>query len=190
MYSGMFLGECFPSHDCAMVYFANCKFWTTYFVVCIQPLWGCLLLLLLVKKIGSRVSFLDPSVRRNVPTMNIPENKKCYVIFRLSSAYVNYDLTILFFSSMCIKNVLCFLQKKNCIQNVLHVYFNHIINYKQVFSHSIFIYHLPCGRIHDRSILLLCKIWPTTGLIFEKLIFILSFYVKECPVFLKKLVVT
>jgi hypothetical protein len=85
-----------------------------------------------------------------------------------------------------IKNVSCFLQKKICVQNISHVYYNDIMNCKQVLSHIMFAYQTTCERIDDWSILLLCKIWPTTGVLSKNLIFILSFYFGECPNVLKK----
>jgi hypothetical protein len=87
----------------------------------------------------------------------------------------------------CIKNVSCFLQKKICMQNISHVYFSDIMNIKQILSHIMFVYQTPCGRIDDWSILLLRKIWPTIGVLSKKLIFCIGFYVGECPLFLKKL---
>jgi hypothetical protein len=95
-----------------MVYSANCTFWMTYFVVCIQLLWGCLPLLLLVKKNRIMGLFRRPLHEKECSYYVHSRKYKCYVMFPLSSASVNYDVTILFFSSMCIKNVLCFLQKK------------------------------------------------------------------------------
>ncbi len=86
----------------------------------------------------------------------------------------------------CIKNVSCFLQKKSCVQNILHVYYNDVMNCKQVLSHIMFAYQTTCGRIHDWNILLLREIWLTAGVLSKNLIFVLGFYVGECPDVQKK----
>jgi hypothetical protein len=90
---------------------------------------------------------------------------KYYVMFPLFSTYVNYDVPILFFRSMWSEIVLrmfhVFYKKKICVQNISHVYYNDIMNCKQVLSRIMFPYQTACGRIDDWSILLLRKIWPT-----------------------------
>jgi hypothetical protein len=115
---------------------------------------------------------------------------KYYVMLPLFSTYVNYDVTILFFQSLWREIALtmfhCFLQKNICVQNISHVDYHDIMNCKQVLSHIMFAYQTTCGRIDDWSILLLCKIWPTAGVLSKNLIFILGFYVGECPNVLKK----
>jgi hypothetical protein len=99
-------------------------------------------------------------------------------------------ITILFFRSMwgeiALRMFHCFLPKKTCVQNIWHVYYNDIMNCKRVFSHIMFAYQTTCGCIDDWSILLLRKIWPTTGVLSKNFIFILGFYVGECPNVLKK----
>jgi hypothetical protein len=86
----------------------------------------------------------------------------------------------------CIKNVSWFLRKKSCVQNISHVYYNDVINCKQVLSHIMFAYQTTCGRIDDWNILLLREIWLTTGVLSKNLIFVLGFYVGECPDVQKK----
>jgi len=96
-------------------------------------------------------------------------------------------ITILFLWSMWGEIALRMFQcKKTCVQNIWHVYYNDIMNCKRVFSHIMFAYQTTCGCIDDWSKLLLRKIWPTAGVLSKNLIFILGFYVGECPNVLKK----
>jgi hypothetical protein len=86
----------------------------------------------------------------------------------------------------CIKNVSCFLRKKSCVRNISHVYYNDVINCKQVLSDIMFAYQTTCGCIDQWNILLLREIWLTAGVLSKNLIFDLGFYVGECPDVQKK----
>jgi hypothetical protein len=105
----------------------------------------------------------------------------------LFSTYVNYDIVFpVHVRWDCVKNVSLFSTKKNLCAKHFTCLQNDIMNCKRVFSHIMFAYQTTCGRIDDWSILLLPNLWPTAGVLSKNLIFILGFYVGECPNVLKK----
>jgi hypothetical protein len=116
MYYAMFLGGCFPSHDCAMVYWVHCKLWMIYFVLCIPPLRACLPLLLLIKKnLGHGPLSYTPPWEGMFLLCLLPKIQiLCDVPeFLYLCELQRYDIVFLVHVRWnYIRNVSCFLQKK------------------------------------------------------------------------------
>jgi hypothetical protein len=143
----------------------------------------------LLKKIWVMGLFHTPIREKECSYYVCSQKFKYYVMFPNFSTYVNYNVTILFSRSMWGEITLRMFHvfyKKNLYANISHVHCDDIMNCQPVLSHIMFVYPMTCGLIHDRSILLLRKIWSTTRVLSKKLIFILGFYVGECPMSLKK----